>query len=138
MLSSQTTDRKRGSGSPPITFPVYPTAVRYREPLFRRGSARISVKTRKTNWRSRTIAPFAIPGARINSPSAGALILQRAMSRLRCSVFAVSSSHVAFLASSSERAFCTSLFSSLITLALVYFSRTLLLARACSTAKKAF
>ena len=78
-------------------------------PLYRGGSARVSVKTRKINWRSRTVAPSLTPGARINSPSAGAFILQRAMSRSRCLVFIVSRSQVAFLASSSARDFSTSL-----------------------------
>ena len=95
------------------------------------GSARVSVKTRKINWRSWTFAPFSIPGARINSPSAGASILQRAMSRSRRSVFAVSNSQVAFLPSSSERAFATSARSSLIVFSFVYFSRMLRLFAAC-------
>ncbi len=46
-----------------------------RKPPYRGSSARVSVTTRKINWRSRTVAPLAIPGARINSPSAGTIDL---------------------------------------------------------------
>ena len=49
--------------------------------------------------------------------------------------FVFSSSQVGFLASSSDCAFSTSLFSSLIVLSLVYFSSTFILVWACSRAK---
>ena len=52
--------------------PPHCTGVRHREPLYRGGSARVPVKTRKINRRFWTVAgPFPTPGARINSPSLG-------------------------------------------------------------------